>query len=1213
MTQAVSLVVQREKEKAEIKDKKVLEILQIKDDRISELEKLLSQQQAELNDFVARKIALDGEKDLLEKTNRELQSKVRSLEELVQSRESRLKTNEELNRQVIDNLDRDKQGLTKRVTEHLIEADKAKEELAKFRLTNDKLDNRVKLLEDDLHDVRQRYNELSKEHEDTLNQVGKQEQEISKQETEVDMKERENKKLRKELSELRSVHSQCSGHAAQQGELIKQLQSLQFDTQQVMKNQEEAHTMEASSLQAMYADLNSRYQTIKQALERAERELASVPEKTIGLQVNLSPWDAEIQTCENCIVNECKMSSLQTEIDLLKERLKEKSRLIYSLDKENSEKRDVFSAVSKQIYTEGMSSPHTSQKCSVRSRSVSPIRSPLHASSPKIKTRKSLGLSTNKKTQNLEQALELKNEECEEIQAAHNRRLHRLRTLQQNYNILKEQIKTYEEGQSGKKKRKKMHRSDPRSLQQEDSDTVWNELTYFKGQNRNLLMDRMNLQEELDLLKVQTASDATHVEQLTHCLHQEKEQLRVQLAEAERNRKVKDAERKEMTELKKQIKSCENLLESLEKENATLMDERDNLIKEKRALKTNVGMLKTDLGEKDAELHHFKKENRYMKKKLRHRKHGQSRRRHKSVKDHQRALNKSIEQMSAIFSDFQDDGWEEISSESGAETGESLGCQIVESARKYKPHGKSKIKRHKARDESTPTKTKPTSRQMASVQSHIKRLARAYDEEPVEKCGHNNIAIQTDDEIAVTRTPRRFIDMGVGEYSVDEGSESDSTLIRSTVKQRDMATSPHIGLHKLGKSLSKVHSRAESPNISSLKQRLASLQQQVSVLRDSKASIQKTLNDERESKEQIQSDFNLCNQRLKITKQTVQKLTQELENCQTMKESLERQLETKIEALEGSEVVYGKLPSASSATTNKHTDTEWKQIESRLKSSTSEVTRQAGVIKTLKSENESQVEQLKSLQDKMNRLERDISQKRSLIEDLRAKVKSTQEEKKSDTDTIKSLEEKIKSVTEGSDQKKSYTESLKKRVSALTKEKHQYEELYMKTNAELEKKTRQLIESQTKRTEAENTATELETAAAQQLYGLASRSESALEAVKAKLKKAHLRIQELNQFVKILAAELLNQVQDARELVRQAKKSKTENGSKKGQSMSKVHSLASSILNMSEADVEEFMNSTEATLEEEMATEKLEEHRQDTQWNKRWQAAVNSKVPFARN
>ena len=41
-----------------------------------------------------------------------------------------------------------------------------------------------------------------------------------------------------------------------------------------------------------------------------------------------------------------------------------------------------------------------------------------------------------------------------------------------------------------KKKKLKLKRSDLKSLQQEDSDAVWNELAYYRRENKNLMIDK---------------------------------------------------------------------------------------------------------------------------------------------------------------------------------------------------------------------------------------------------------------------------------------------------------------------------------------------------------------------------------------------------------------------------------------------------------------------------------------------------------------------------------------------------------------------------------------------------------------------------------------------------------------------------------------------------------------------------------------------------
>ena len=46
---------------------------------------------------------------------------------------------------------------------------------------------------------------------------------------------------------------------------------------------------------------------------------------------------------------------------------------------------------------------------------------------------------------------------------------------------------------SSKKKQKKLKRADPKDLRHEDSSAVWNELAYFKNENRNLVTERYAL------------------------------------------------------------------------------------------------------------------------------------------------------------------------------------------------------------------------------------------------------------------------------------------------------------------------------------------------------------------------------------------------------------------------------------------------------------------------------------------------------------------------------------------------------------------------------------------------------------------------------------------------------------------------------------------------------------------------------------------------
>lgn len=60
---------------------------------------------------------------------------------------------------------------------------------------------------------------------------------------------------RRDNAEVQTLYRQSAGHAAEQSQLIKQLEGLNLDTQKVLRNQEEAHSADTSSYQRVPAHL----------------------------------------------------------------------------------------------------------------------------------------------------------------------------------------------------------------------------------------------------------------------------------------------------------------------------------------------------------------------------------------------------------------------------------------------------------------------------------------------------------------------------------------------------------------------------------------------------------------------------------------------------------------------------------------------------------------------------------------------------------------------------------------------------------------------------------------------------------------------------------------------------------------------------------------------------------------------------------------------
>ncbi|KFP84319.1 Centlein [Acanthisitta chloris] len=232
--------------------------------------------------------------------------------------------------------------------------------------------------------------------------------------------------------------------------------------------------------------------------------------------------------------------------------------------------------------------------------------------------------------------------------------------------------------------------------------------------------------------------------------------------------------------------------------------------------------------------------------------------------------------------------------------------------------------------------------------------------------------------------------------------------------------------------------------------------------------------------------------------------------------------------------------------------------------------------------------------------------KRHLIEDLRSRLKANQENEKTLNETLEGLEKKVKALAEDCSSKKTSIDSLKQRLNVATKEKCQYEQMYHKAKNELEKKDLKLSKLESKMIETKCAIAELETAASQQLHGLAKQSAQALETVQKKLLLASDQAGELKTFVKALTRELQHSVQELRTKIKQAKKMGEMKACKKGLYQESMQ-LAASILNVSTTDLEEIL---EVEDDKEAAKTKMESEK-DKEWLQHIQRLLETQFPFA--
>ncbi|XP_006864539.1 PREDICTED: centlein-like [Chrysochloris asiatica] len=1228
LTQAVSLVVEREKQKAEAKDRKVLEILQVKDAKIQELEQRASGLKQEINDLVKQKIAVDEENALLRLEFSNLQKKFKDKSHELKDTKECVQNKEEQTRLVIKNLEEENEKLSAHCTDLINDLEKLRKQEAHWRKEKCSIDTKIKVFEDNLI-------EAKKEIEVSQNKYNALSLQLNNKQTELIQKDMDITLVRKELQELQILYKQNSAHTAQQAELIQQLQVLNMDTQKVLRNQEDVHTAESISYQKLYNELHICFETTKSSeanlrqsvvnlqdqLFQKEQENAKLKEELQASQGTPYPLPQEMESDHSQQVSQRpSLSSLETlmvsqksEIEYLQEKLK-------IANEKLSENRSNSIMAS----TEGK---HKKPPVK-RSRSLSPKCS-FTDSELLRKLRKA-----ERKIENLEKMLQLKSQENDELRDAHEKRKERLQMLQTNYRAVKEQLKQWEEG-SGMTDIK-FKRAYPQQLCQEDSDAVWNELAYFKRENQELLIEKLNLQEELDKLKVHISIDKATIQGLNAYMEEETEEQLFRHSEDDGvTKSTPEKNGKEMSEqtLQKVIE-LENRLKSFEKRSRKLKEGNKKLMKENDFLKSLLKQHQEDAEIREKELDHllkgsgdFEKEKTKLQLKIsdlqrevtllrgqvveanglrneneevmnsvgklqhpadkanakmatadvRTGQYGckttttkvkfKAAKKKGCVGRHHPVLNHSIKVMSNVFENLSKDDWEDLSesSDSETQTSQNFGTIIVETSQKISPKEEGKDQRQ--------------SGQVKDNESQGKERIQIY----------SNIN---------GKTPKSSFHY--------KNVKKPAFQKKNNLQKSSRAAVPNRANREKWKSLT---TQKSCSNIILLRERIISLQQQNSVLLNAKKTADLSVKEYKEINAKLLHQQQISDQRFQTSRQTIKKLNLDLADLRKEKEDLLKKLESSSEITSlADEVSRVTVPRIQVTTIgpSRSMDLEMKQLQCKLKNATNELTKQSSNVKSLKFELLAKEEHIKEIRERMSRMERDITMKRHLIEDLKFRQKIHLESNESINEMLENLEKKVKTLTEECSNKKVSIDSLKQRLSVAVKEKSQYEQMYQKTKDDLEKKDLKLTLLASKVNETESAMAEMETTAAKQLQGLALQSEQVLEGAQKKVLLANEKVGEFTLFVKALVQELQNDVQKIRRQIRELKKVQTNRTASKI-STRKAQSLAASILNISRADLEEILD-TEDEVEIERAKIDAEN---DKEWLLYIQKLLEGQLPFA--
>ncbi|XP_078808165.1 centlein-like isoform X1 [Oryzias latipes] len=1226
LTQAVSLVVEREKHKTEIKDRKVLEILQCKDYMIQELEQKVKEHKQEIDNLLQKRTTVEEEGALKKEELKALQEHLtRKSQELEEMKTKSMKKEEE-EQQVVHALEKEKEGLMSCCAALRADLEEKQQQVNSQQDQKNAAQARLKDLEKDLHNTLLELSTLQRHSNDLQAQ-------LTTKEREVATKEEQLHRLCCDFADVQTLYRQSSEHAAEQSHLIKQLEVLNLDTQRVLRNQEEAHTADTTSYQRLYKELSQCYQALvmsesklRQSHQELRSQLADKDQLISQLQAQLQKQQEQIQHPQQQQQQQAQHVTLYSSSN---KQTNFKALVVERADAENLGSHTDQASTTDSDLTPEDKNFHPRSARPVRRQQGTPVqrsRSLSPASSVVLGSGSSKG--AEQRIQDLEELLRLKTKENEELGKAHKKRRERMCLIQNYYKTVRDQLKEIEKSSglaSGK-----AHRAEFWQLRQENSDAVWNELAYLKNLTTKLSIEKASLEEELDILRVQSAMDRATVKELHICLTKEQQELLYKMAEEQQ---VKSSTPKKpplssgrMDQSFKKIEQLEHRMFLLEEQNEKLRDEKEQLLEANK-----------DLAHSCRRLH--------------------------ASADHQR-VQEAVREEAALAQEAQHRG--DIM---------ALEVQLGESKKEIARlhHQLLKLRQElgilrAARDfyrnrAAGPTRTTGNS---TSINNKVKfkatrrrRLLHPHSHQTVSP----NQATSWQGR-SPSPTKDEWEDMSIDSYSGEEFSDSlnrtpsRAVLHRqpSTKKSYRCSSSSNLETTSVGSNRRQPHVLAQGSSTrflllddkqhepwdrgtggekrrwrkkrmlmksqrcstSSLQQRVESLQRHIDILRSARKDALLSARELRRANEMITSQLNTLTEKLHSSKQQTQKLTSDLAGVEQQKKVLEMELEqwkritlppqTSSAALVNTEC-HGKTLPASANLGPKSLEAEVKQLQGRLKSVSAEVTRQMAANKALHGQLQEKEEKLCQLQDKMNHTERDVHMKRQLVEDLKTRLKFLQEMEKSYRGQVEELEKKVKALSEEGTNRKSFIESLKRRLNVATTEKSQCEDSCAKLKEGLGKKEQRIQALQSHVAASEAALAALEKTAHEQMEGLTLQSSNTIAKLQRQLGQISSHLEQLHCFIKTLASEILLEVQEVKQQLMNRRKLKQASSmaarnNLSAKSMIKAKSVAASILNMSENDLADIM-------EPDQTTEGYGQSSRDQEWLDHLNLILQQKIPTA--
>ena len=332
----------------------------------------------------------------------------------------------------------------------------------------------------------------------------------------------------------------------------------------------------------------------------------------------------------------------------------------------------------------------------------------------------------------------------------------------------------------------------------------------------------------------------------------------------------------------------------------------------------------------------------------------------------------------------------------------------------------------------------------------------------------------------------------------------------------------------------------------SLQSRLKALSDHVTVLNGVKLGLSQALDVERANSEKSKIEVRELTQKLRATKAILQSVQRELHTTTEAKAELERKLNDLLS--QRSKDIAGRTAS------------EWKQMEEEKKHLQERCSGLLESSKRLEAELQKSKEEVELTQSRSVKLDRDLKQKKQLINDLRSKLTQAKESASRDHQKMQGLSNEVLSTTSLLNKCKQQSESLRSQLKQQVDENEKLAQALKECQQDVTKTLDQLNICQEEQRKKEHMLAQKEAA-------LNRKAEAYLEVESKLSSKERVAQQSFKAFIKMLADELCKE-----SAYRTQQKRKAQDDSTDGTQISaRVRDIACAFLNFSDVDLDEFL------------------------------------------